>query len=645
MKMQLISLLLENFKCHERLEIDFGGRNASIYGQNAAGKSSVFDGLTWLLFGKDSRGRKDFDLKPLTPEGTVRDHGAITSVEAVLLVDGVERKLKRTYYEVWSTKRGSAESTFDGHSSDYFVDGVPCKKNEFVRRVGEIIEENAFRLLTSTTYFAAELPWQERRAALFDVAAVATDEEILASDARFAPLAAAMQGLTLDDFRKKLTAQRKGLNKTREDTPARLDECKKTIGDLSGIDFDALERQRAETQERRKVAQRELDQAERDGGRTELLNQLAGIRNEMGQLENENAAHRLAQQQAQGADEATPIRQSLNAIRAQECRRQRDLEYLRKRQKALDDEVAACRTRWDAINKEQFQGGICPTCGQALPQGKLEASKAAFEQDKARRKGEAVNAANRAKEALKGVQDDITKLEQEAAESQKQAEELNSRLQQLESTPKAEITDMDTYAVQKVELEAQAAEIQGKLVGLDKQSAARRKVLRDALADADRELDRLSEELAKKAALEYSSGRMAELRAQAAAASNELDQLDRMLNLCEEFMRYKARFIEESINRRFSLVRFRLFKEQINGGLEDCCDVTVDGIPYATGLNSGARVNAGIDIINTLSRHYDAQVPLFVDNAESVTQLEQADTQVIRLVVSENDKELRCELR
>lgn len=645
MKMQLISLLLENFKCHERLEIDFGGRNASIYGQNAAGKSSVFDGLTWLLFGKDSRGRKDFDLKPLTPEGTVRDHGAITSVEAVLLVDGVERKLKRTYYEVWSTKRGSAESTFDGHSSDYFVDGVPCKKNEFVRRVGEIIEENAFRLLTSTTYFAAELPWQERRAALFDVAAVATDEEILASDARFAPLAAAMQGLTLDDFRKKLTAQRKGLNKTREDTPARLDECKKTIGDLSGIDFDALERQRAETQERRKVAQRELDQAERDGGRTELLNQLAGIRNEMGQLENENAAHRLAQQQAQGADEATPIRQSLNAIRAQECRRQRDLEYLRKRQKALDDEVAACRTRWDAINKEQFQGGICPTCGQALPQGKLEASKAAFEQDKARRKGEAVNAANRAKEALKGVQDDITKLEQEAAESQKQAEELNSRLQQLESTPKAEITDMDTYAVQKVELEAQAAEIQGKLVGLDKQSAARRKVLRDALADADRELDRLSGELAKKAALEYSSGRMAELRAQAAAASNELDQLDRMLNLCEEFMRYKARFIEESINRRFSLVRFRLFKEQINGGLEDCCDVTVDGIPYATGLNSGARVNAGIDIINTLSRHYDAQVPLFVDNAESVTQLEQADTQVIRLVVSENDKELRCELR
>ena len=122
-------------------------------------------------------------------------------------------------------------------------------------------------------------------------------------------------------------------------------------------------------------------------------------------------------------------------------------------------------------------------------------------------------------------------------------------------------------------------------------------------------------------------------------------KLDGILFLCEEFTRYKVKFIEESINRRFSMVRFRLFREQINGGLEDCCDVTVDGVPFGEGLNTGARFNAGIDIINTLSRHYGAQVPLFVDNAESVTPLAQADTQVIRLVVSENDKELRCELQ
>jgi len=645
MKMQLISLTLENFKCHEHLEISFDGKNASIYGENAAGKSSVYDGLTWLLFGKDSHGKKDFDIKPLTLEGAVKDHAAITSVEAVLRIDGADRKLKRTYYEIWSTKRGSADATFDGHSSDYFVDDVPCKKNEYTRRVGEIIDENAFRLLTSITYFASELPWQERRATLFNVAAVATDEEILASDARFAPLSAAMQGLPMDDYRKKLAAQRKGLNKTREDTPARLDECKKTVSDLSGIDFDALERRRAEVQGKRAEVQRELDQAEHDGGRTELQNRLAGVRNEIGQLDNENAAHRLAQRQVQGADETVTVQQNINAAHTQEKRRQSDLAYLRSRKKSLDDEVAACRARWDAVNGEQFRGGTCPTCGQPLPQDKLAASMSVFEEDKTSRKDKAVQEANRAKDALSGVTVDIARLERESAEEQKRLEDLTNRLRQLESAPKAEITDLDGYAARKAELETRAAELKEKLDGLDKQSAARRKVLQDALFDADGELSRLTGELAKKTALDYAHNRMEELRSQAAAASEELNQLDGMLYLCEEFTRYKAKFIEESINRRFSLVRFRLFREQINGGLDDCCDVTVNGVPYATGLNSGAKVNAGIDIINTLSRHYGAQVPLFIDNAESVTGLAQADTQVIRLVVSEADKELRCELK
>ena len=256
-----------------------------------------------------------------------------------------------------------------------------------------------------------------------------------------------------------------------------------------------------------------------------------------------------------------------------------------------------------------------------------------------------MEAANRAKSALEKVNEDIAKLEQEVSGISKQTEDLTSQLKALEIAPAAEIKDMDNYAGQKAKLTAEAADIQNEIDSLDMSSAARRKALRDALADADKELSKLSGELSKKTALEYANKRMTELREQAAAASDKLNKVDQMLFLCEEFMRYKAKFIEESINRRFALVRFRLFKNQINGGLEDCCDVTVGGVPYATGLNSGAKVNAGIDIINTLSRHYSAQVPLFVDNAESVTRLEHADTQVIRLIVSENDKELRCELQ
>ena len=113
-------LALENFKCHRNLTLDFEGGNASIYGDNATGKTSIYDALTWLLFGKDSHGNgeKNIEIKPLDENGEVRDHNAITAVEAVLMVNGEETTLRRTYQEVWTTKRGSSEATYDGNTSE-----------------------------------------------------------------------------------------------------------------------------------------------------------------------------------------------------------------------------------------------------------------------------------------------------------------------------------------------------------------------------------------------------------------------------------------------------------------------------------------------------------------------------------------------
>ena len=152
-------LCLENFKCHRLLELDLRGRSASVYGDNAAGKTSIYDALTWLLFGKDSKGNgeKNIDLKPLGPDGQVADHQAITAVEAELDVDGQITTLRRTLREVWSAKRGSGQETFDGNTSEYFVDGVPQKKYGYDAKIREIVPEDVFRLLTSVSYFARDM--------------------------------------------------------------------------------------------------------------------------------------------------------------------------------------------------------------------------------------------------------------------------------------------------------------------------------------------------------------------------------------------------------------------------------------------------------------------------------------------------------
>lgn len=147
-------LTLENFKCHKNLTLDFNGCNASIYGDNATGKTSIYDALTWLLFGKDSKGNgeKNIEIKPLNAAGEVNDHLAETVVEAVLLVDGEEISLRRTYREVWTTKRGSEDGTYDGNTSEYYIDGVPCKKYVFTEKVDELVDEDTFRMLTSVSH-------------------------------------------------------------------------------------------------------------------------------------------------------------------------------------------------------------------------------------------------------------------------------------------------------------------------------------------------------------------------------------------------------------------------------------------------------------------------------------------------------------
>ena len=181
-EVKIISLELNKFKNHDHLKIDFGGANAAIWGDNATGKTSVYDALTWLLFGKNSRGDgdKNFEVKPLGLDGEIKDHDAITEVEAVLSVDGESVSLKRTLREIWVTKRGSSVPVFDGNTSEYFIDGVPVKKYAFADKVSEIVGEEVFKLLTSVSHFADGISWQDRRAVLFKAAGIASDREIMA---------------------------------------------------------------------------------------------------------------------------------------------------------------------------------------------------------------------------------------------------------------------------------------------------------------------------------------------------------------------------------------------------------------------------------------------------------------------------------
>lgn len=632
-------MALENFKCHDRLNLVFGGESVSIYGDNATGKTSIYDALTWLLFGKDSsgNGEKNIDIKPLDAAGQIRDHQAITSVKAELDVDGEIITLERTYREIWSTKRGASEATYDGNTSDYFVDGVPMKKNAFDAKIKELVPEDVFRLLTSVRYFASDMKWQDRRATLFEIAGALTDKEIMAANEQFRDLLDSMGKLDLPEYKAKMVSQRKGLIGVRDDTPTRISECQKALEDMQGIDFDeAKEQENALTCQQEELS-RKLIALENNSTLSDLQMKLREAKLERDTLESKNRAYR--QEQSAGVPDTRAMERTIQSERLRVETLVTLMTAVKKDIEGYQTDIAASREEWIRVNGEAFTGGICPTCGQALPFEQLQKATADFEEKKKQKLQAIMGKGNRYKESCANAEQRLKDLEQEKTRME---ENIQVLVQQLE-TVKANavvISDMADYSKNIQVLEEKCTSIQTEIQRIMQDSAKEKGGIRAKLSAVNDQLRLVRGVIAKEDVRDRTLKRIQELKADAKNAAEALEAIEKMLYLMEEFTRYKARFVENGINSLFSLATFRLFREQANGGLEERCDVVYKGVPYM-GLNNGAKINVGIDIINTLSRHYGVTVPLFVDNAEAVTKLMGCDAQVIRLVVSEEDKELR----
>ena len=633
-------LSLENFKCHRALTLTFNGGNASIYGDNATGKTSIYDALTWLLFGKDSsgNGEKNIEIKPLDQYGEVKDHDALTAVEAVLDVNGEELQLRRTYKEVWTTKRGSSEATYDGNTSEYYVSGVPCKKNAFQDRVNELVSEDTFRMLTSVSHFANGISWQDRRAVLFKVAGVLDDRHILASNEQFAPLMESMGKLSLEDYKKKLLAEKKKFVGAKTEIPARISECQKTIDDITGLDFAGAKAQVEALQARQDSISAQIVAMEHDSAADQKRMEIREAQLEMTALYNENKAYRASQ--ATGGPDVYSMNMALTAMQGQLSRRKKELSNEEAYIGSLDRLIAESREKWMAVNGEQaIVGKICPTCGQNLPADQVQKALDNAEAQKKKRLNEILQTANSYKETKVQAEDRFSRMQEEIqqleAEVQKQKQEIAAA-----EAAKVEPQDMEHYAENAHCLEEKIQKLNGELADMMMNANAATEKLRMEKNEISGQIAAQQAIIGKESLLAYSRERIESLREDARNSAECLEAIEKMLFLMDEYSRYKTRFVEDSINGLFRIARFRLFREQANGGVEDRCDVVHEGVPYIS-VNNGMKINLGIDIINTLSTAYGVRVPLFVDNAESVTELECCNSQIIRLVVTKNDKELR----
>lgn len=632
---KILRMEIRNFKGQRKLDLDFGGLSRVIYGDNATGKTTVYDAFTWVLFGVDSLGQTAFDIKPLNQNGQVADHAAITSVEADLLVDGKHRNLKRTHYEKWSKKRGSANETFDGNTSDFFLDEVPVKKNLFDAAVKEMVgDEKMFRTLTDLRRFSVGLSWKDRRKLLMDMCWNTTDQDVMQQEEQFSPLLVEMGDRSLDDFKAMLTAKRKNLSGTRDKIPTRLDELNRMMERIPDCDYDSV---RAELEEEKQRLNSLLSMASDSGKSAELerqLQKLSGLEDQRRMLERSNLAYRSKFPRPDVARLEQAVREVENDQRLTKESIENSNAVIVSGEAELDE----LRKEWAACDKTEFAGGTCPTCGQLLPEDQLQEAEKAFKVWKTKELASIEERAAKRKQTITSEKERVASLTKSMEDCAERLEQAKKALEDGKAEAAEPIPDLPNYQEQKADLDRRYQACADTIVEL--QMAEQKDDSQKKVELVRAEIRRLESRLADERTVQNAQRRKAELEEERDKASAALEELDNLIYLCEEFIRYKVRLIDDTVSGYFRAVRFKLFREQVNGGLAECCEATVNGIPYAS-LNNGAKINAGIDIVRTLSDYYGVKVPLFIDNAESVTEIMDADTQVICLSVSEPDKELR----
>lgn len=420
--------------------------------------------------------------------------------------------------------------------------------------------------------------------------------------------------------------------------PIRIDEVEKSTAGLRDMDFAQIGADITREEEHKRILETERYDIAHNTAVTGVKNELAGLRNELDKLENENAAHRRSQE-IPVMDPRPAMQRELNMLHAAQEREQNAINAAQTQIQMVNKQLDEYRDQWKRIYHETDAiGTICPTCGQEFPAEKVQQAKERFARDKESRLARLKQDSDILKQGIADQQAAICTHQTEKDRLERQAKELADQI--TAAAPEIPvIEDLPGYKERADALRNVIRQAEEKLRLLSSDSNARVRDLDAQIADTDAKLSALRDALAKESNLKAAAQRVEELHADQRTQAAELEKIDSLIYLCEEFTRYKVKAVTDAINGRFRRASFRLFSEQINGAVKDCCDVMMDGKPYGS-LSDGEKIKIGLDIIQTLSKYYGVRVPLFVDKTESVTDIPAVDTQMILLTVQNSDMEV-----
>jgi len=627
MRIQLIRMIIENFKGIQKQEVDFDQDMTTVAGRNETGKTTVADAFFYVLFGKDSNFRTKFDVIPLDNKNNQLHH-LETSVELIFTIDGEEQKVKRLLTELWVKKRGAGEDKeLTGTTTSLFINDAPVKLSAFNEFVSSMISEDRFKLLTSTTYFNVQMSWQERRKILTSLIENHSYEEI-AGKPEFQAIKYDIIKNGMEKTADKFKYQHKEIKKNVSDIPARIDEASKNINRDAPAGMEELRAKRTEITTR-------IDELKVTAN-DHYISQGNEFRAEITKRSNEIAEYdNLVEAKNSGNDLQGKIIADLErrnrTITSEITTLNQELSTLNNKIDTNEAGKLVLRDLYVELLKEEYspESTTCPTCEQELPENMKQEAEKRWAAETKRKLGVYQSDAGGLKELNVNLQKEVNN-KNEVLKSK--TDELKQVKEELESqdapTPPPEIDTSQSPAL--LRLKDLKLEAETKLRNINPN------IHKDAIGILQDSVEHINTQIAGFEASKKAKKRVAELEKDLVKANDLLLETEKNLALIDKLNLEYINTVEGDLNKLFDKkIKVRLFEEQINGGFRETCDVLVQNrqgalVPWQF-VNTAGQINSSLQIINLLSKHLDIYCPVFIDHAESVEDIFKIDSQMILL--------------
>ena len=640
------SLHIQNFGNIKDLSINFG-RKTLIIGRNEAGKTTINDAYSWLMTNKLANGSQADGIRPHDRSG-IEDDNAVISVSAVIEIDGAEKEFLKEQRKEFTQKTGK----FKGNNNLYFINGVPKKEKEYKAYVEEkILEPDNLELCTNASVLL-NMDTKKRRAVIFDMVPDITDADVAATDVRFANIPPKLDDCTLDELIQSVRYQingrgrgDKGLKGRQDELPARIDEAQRKVCDTAeySLAISGLKKEIADLDEQEKSLDDVMtayDQKSKD------ILDLKFEQSEVVRKANEG----LVQQRKTLDCEIFSLNQDMKSAENSLRMAEMDLKHANMGIERHTAEVKKAQEDWKKCSEKEFEDSqlkaiqneefdkdslICPTCGQHFPPEQeiqirtdfekrkaeririAEAEKVAFEDYKDKELTRITESGNKAVTDLKEAKKAREETEQKIAELKQKITSLAMEIQgkQAELSKLPESVDLsDNAEYQKITAEIAHAEEALKQMN---NGAEQRREINHAKVEKAAEISRLQTLIAES---EKTQERVDELKEEQRNVGQLLADCQQELDLLRDFQKAKCDMLSEAVNKMFFFVKWRLFKMNQDGeGYQEVCEPMIENEPYGRRLNHGSRALAELDICNTFQNIYGVNLPIFIDDSESLS--------------------------